>query len=236
MNKKNYTYDYIPNSNIYLWQRKDMFRINTDTAQLAHFMKIKKGDRVLDIGTNNGALLLFANQFCPSYLCGIDIQKDACELAKKNLMDHGINNAEIICADFTKSDLKNFDVIICNPPFFQIGSHRSAEQSYRSIARHEFFLPLEKLLLGVGKALKENGRFYMVHRSERITEIVAECKKNRLEIKTMQFVFDDRKELAVNVLVEAVLGGSPLCQIPHPVLLRPDGTSVNYTLKDLTKE
>ncbi len=52
----------------------------------------------------------------------------------------------------------------------------------------------------------------------------------------MQFVFDDRKELAVNVLVEAVLGGSPLCQIPHPVLLRPDGTSVNYTLKDLTKE
>ena len=55
---ENYTYDYINGTDIYLYQHKKMFRINTDTALLAQFMKVKKGERVLDIGTNNGALLL----------------------------------------------------------------------------------------------------------------------------------------------------------------------------------
>ena len=54
MDKKELTYDYIAGTDIHLWQRKDMFRINTDTAQLARFMKIRKGERVLDVGTNNG--------------------------------------------------------------------------------------------------------------------------------------------------------------------------------------
>ena len=52
---ENYTYDYINGTDIYLYQHKKMFRINTDTALLAQFMKVKKGERVLDIGTNNGA-------------------------------------------------------------------------------------------------------------------------------------------------------------------------------------
>ncbi len=235
MEKKNYTYDYIAGSDIYLWQRKDMFRINTDTAQLAHFMKIKKGERVLDIGTNNGALLLFAKQYDPAYLCGIEIQEEACELARYNLFDHGITNGEILCGDFTEMTVKDFDVVVCNPPFFQMGDHGNVEMNARSIARHELFLPLEKLLRGVQKALKENGRFYMVHRSERIVDIVEECRKNRLEIKTMQFVFDDRKELAVSVLIEAVLGASPLCQVPHPTLLNADGTFVSYRSLDEIK-
>ena len=57
---EDYTYDYINGTDIYLYQHKKMFRINTDTALLAQFMKVKKGERVLDIGTNNGALLLAA--------------------------------------------------------------------------------------------------------------------------------------------------------------------------------
>lgn len=58
MDKNKLTYDYIAGTDIHVWQHKNMFRINSDTAQLAHFMKINKGDRVLDIGTNNAALLL----------------------------------------------------------------------------------------------------------------------------------------------------------------------------------
>ena len=82
MDKKELTYDYIAGTDIHLWQRKDMFRINTDTAQLARFMKIRKGERVLDVGTNNGALLLAAAADEPSFLCGVDIQEEACELAE----------------------------------------------------------------------------------------------------------------------------------------------------------
>ena len=82
---ENYTYDYINGTDIYLFQHKKMFRINTDTALLAQFMKVKKGERVLDIGTNNGALLLAAHRYAPSYLYGIDIQPEAIAVAEKNM-------------------------------------------------------------------------------------------------------------------------------------------------------
>ena len=142
MDKKELTYDYIAGTDIHLWQRKDMFRINTDTAQLARFMKIRKGERVLDVGTNNGALLLAAAADEPSFLCGVDIQEEACELARFNMQEHGITNAEIRCEDFSASTLRGFDVVLCNPPYFQQGHHGEVKVSSRAIARHEVFLQI----------------------------------------------------------------------------------------------
>ena len=79
---KKMSFDYLPNTHIYLQQKEDMFRINTDTHLLGNFMKINKQDRVLDIGCNNGALLLYASQYT-NKLVGIDILPEAIELAKK---------------------------------------------------------------------------------------------------------------------------------------------------------
>lgn len=224
MDKNKLTYDYIAGTDIHVWQHKNMFRINSDTAQLAHFMKINKDDRVLDIGTNNAALLLAAHRFDPSFLCGVDIQDEACELARFNLAENGISDAEIICGDFTEMNLSGFDVVVCNPPFFQMDDHFKPALTPRSIARHEFFLPLSELFCKIRLSLKENGRLYMVHRSERLADLMEECRKNRLEIKTLQLVYDARKEQAVSVLIEAVLGGKKGCQVPHPILLKKDGT------------
>ena len=77
------SFDYLPGTDIYLYQRRDMFRMNTDTALLGHFMRVKENDTVLDIGCNNGALLLYASQYTKGKLIGVDIQKEACELAEK---------------------------------------------------------------------------------------------------------------------------------------------------------
>lgn len=220
MDKNKLTYDYIAGTDIYLWQRKDMFRINTDTAQLAQFMKVKKGERVLDVGTNNGALLLAAERSAPSYLCGVDIQEEACALARFNMQEHGINHAEIRCEDFSTSNLRGFDVVLCNPPYFQQGHHGEISVSPKAIARHEFFLRLDVLIANVARSLKENGRFYLVHRSERIPDILEQCQLNRLEVKTMQLMFDEQKEYAVGVLIEAILGANRLLRVPQPVFIR----------------
>ena len=220
MDKNKLTYDYIAGTDIYLWQRKDMFRINTDTAQLARFMKVKKGERVLDVGTNNGALMLAAERSAPSYLCGVDIQEEACALARFNMQEHGIDHAEIRCEDFSTSNLRGFDVVLCNPPYFQQGHHGEISVSPKAIARHEFFLRLDVLIANVARSLKENGRFYLVHRSERIPDILEQCQLNRLEVKTMQLMFDEQKEYAVGVLIEAILGANRLLRVPQPVFIR----------------
>ena len=77
--------DYLPGTKMPIWQDPDMFRINTDTQLLGMFLRIRKGSRVLDIGTNNGALLLYAARLEPAELTGIDPQEKAVLLARRNL-------------------------------------------------------------------------------------------------------------------------------------------------------
>ena len=140
---EDYTYDYINGTDIYLYQHKKMFRINTDTALLAQFMKVKKGERVLDIGTNNGALLLAAHRYAPSYLYGIDIQPEAIAVAEKNMEHHHITNVVLAYT----------------------------------------------------------------------------LKQHRLEIRTLQFVYDANREEAVSVLVEAVKDGRVNAHVLLPQII-----------------
>ena len=165
---ENYSYDYIHGTDVYLYQRKDMFRVNTDTSLLAGFMNIRKQDRVLYIGTNNGALLCVAHKANPSWLYGIDIQEAAIAVAQKNMEHHGIENVTLLCGDVCEATLPKVDVIVCNPPYFKVSdnSNLNASESLQ-MARHERFLTLEKLCAKVCVLLEEKGRFYLVHRASR---------------------------------------------------------------------
>lgn len=205
--KKDYTLDYIANTDTYVYQRKDMFRINSDTSLLAQFMHIKENEKVLDVGTNNGALLLHAAKRKPQLLYGIDIQKDACEVARYNMEAFHIENVQIECVDFNDFKKRNFDVIISNPPYFKQSANREGENDMRAIARHEKYLKLETLLQMVAKCLQSNGRFYMVHRVDRLVEIVSLCEQNELAIKTLQVVYDKQDKQAKSLLVEAIYKG-----------------------------
>ncbi len=202
--EKDYTLDYIANTDTYVYQRKDMFRINTDTSLLALFMKIKANEKVLDVGTNNGALLLHASKSNASLLYGIDIQEEACAMANYNMEAFHIENAKIECVDFKDLKERNFDVIISNPPYFKCEQHRNEEPTMRNIARHEMYLCLETLIARVATCLQSNGRFYMVHRADRLVDIMALCHQHELMIKTLQIVYDQTDKEAKSVLIEAI--------------------------------
>lgn len=208
------TYDYLPQTQIYLHQRKDMFRMNTDTALLGQFMKVKEDESVLDIGTNNGALLLYASQYTKGKLIGVDIQQEACELAKMNLEENEISNFEIIHSNISDVQIEAVDVIVCNPPYFKVVNDRQQNESiYKKIARHECYLTLDILCQSVSNLLKEKGRFYLVHRADRLVDICCECRKNQLEIKTIQLIRDEENENAHGILIEAVKQAKAHCVV-----------------------
>lgn len=242
--KIDYTYDYIHGTDVYIYQHRKMFRINTDTALLAAFMHIKKGEKVLDIGTNNGALLAVANTCDPAFLYGVDIQEEAIALAKHNMAHHHIEHVELFCGDVCTLELPKVDVIVCNPPYFKIhekGDNTNAGNlnacAALQIARHEKYLTLDNLCAKVSSLLEEKGRFYMVHRANRIAEIAYILHQHRLEIRTMQFVYDDRiagKKVsnqndgsAISVLVEAWKDGKVDCHV-LPAIHLPDLQASSY--------
>ncbi|MCR0524856.1 methyltransferase domain-containing protein [[Clostridium] innocuum] len=216
-----YTYDYINGTDIYLYQHKKMFRINTDTALLARFMTVKKGERVLDIGTNNGALLLAAQRYEPKHMYGVDIQKEAIQVADMNMRHHNITNVTLLAASIHEAQLEKMDVIVCNPPYFKVHDTSNLNESQSlQMARHERFLTLDTLCRRVQELLDEKGRFYMVHRASRIAEIAYTLKQHRLEIRTLQFVYDVNKEEAVSVLVEAVKDGKVNAHVLPPQMIK----------------
>lgn len=65
-----YTLDYFIDKNIKLYQNPNDFRFNTDTKLLAQFVRLKKQERILDIGTNNGVLLVYFDRFNVKELVG----------------------------------------------------------------------------------------------------------------------------------------------------------------------
>lgn len=218
--EKEYTYDYVHGTNVYIYQAKKMFRMNTDTSLLTHFMVIKEGERVLDIGTNNGALLAVANTFAPSFLYGIEIQEDAYKLACFNMEKLNIKQYKIICADVKQVVMPSVDVVVCNPPYFKVNDTNDINVlESLAIARHEKFLQLEDVAKKASEALAEKGRLYLVHRANRISDVIFTLRENNLEIKTLQFVYDKCKEEAVSVLVEAIKYGKVNAHIKPAIFI-----------------
>lgn len=216
-----YTLDYLPNTDIYLYQRKDMFRFNTDTHLLGNFLYIKAGESVLDIGTNNGALLLYASKKTSGKLIGIDIQEEACAVAQKNMEYHQLKNYEILCNDIKLVTLPQVDVIVCNPPYFNdLSIEQMNKNEYLKIARHEQYLSLQDLIQQVDYLLKDKGRFYLIHRASRIVDIIRELNQHQLEIKTMQFIYDENNDEAHGVLIETVKNGGVHCKVIAPHIVK----------------
>ncbi len=195
--------DYLSGTQIYLNQRKDMFRCNTDTALLGNFMKVTCDETILDIGCNNGALMLYASLQNPKHIYGIDIFKEAIELAKSNLVFNKIENYTLIQGDVTKMQLNFVDVIVCNPPYFNTNENGNKnENEFLKVARHEGTLNLKSLFEVVSKTLKMNGRFYLVHRVSRLVDILQEASYVLLRAKTLQIMYDEDKDEGITVLLE----------------------------------
>ena len=213
--------DYLPNHpEIKLYQDDEMFCINTDTMVLGEFLDIRRKDVVLEIGTNTGALLLYANMFKPKKLIGIDINEKALEIAKKNMELNNINNVELIHADgntFRYSE--EFDVIIFNPPYFKTPSIDKGSNEYLKLAKHEDGFPLDKMVECINRNLRNKGTLYFLFQTSRLNEALTALNKKKLIAKQIKFVYDENKANSTVVLIKAVKGANEGLIVQKPVII-----------------
>ena len=213
--------DYLPNrEGVKLYQDDEMFCINTDTMVLGEFLEVYRNDVVLEIGTNNGALLLYASRFNPRRLIGIDINERALELAKKNIELNNIKNCEVIYADGNvyRCD-EEADVIIFNPPYFKTPSHDKGNNEYLALAKHEDNFPLESMINCISRNLKNNGTLYFLFQTSRLNEVLKLLTKKNIIVKKMKFVYDVNKEFSNVVLIKAVKGAKEGVVVEKPIII-----------------
>ena len=204
-------------------QDSDSFCFGTDAVLLSDFAKIKSGEHVVDLCSGNGIIpiLLFAKHK-PAHVTGIEIQKSSAALAQRtvelNSMEEKIT---IICDDLknAKNHIKKpVDVVTCNPPYTEWGGGFVNESDTKMIARHEIFCNLNDIFRSVNDILKFGGRFYMIHKSERLAEIISLAKEYSLEPKELQFQHGASDRNSKLMLISFLKGGKPQMTIYPPII------------------
>ena len=204
MEVKNDLYDY----GLKIYQDSKLFKFSLDSLLLAEFVDIKKSDRkLLDICSGNAPLPLIIGKNYDIEITGVEIQKKIYDLAIKSIKENNLTNIKML--NINAKDLKNyfpgnnFDIITCNPPFFKVSlSSLINENSEKAIARHELTITLKEIFDIVSFLLKENGTFYLVHRPERLEEIMDLARTLKLHVKEMIFVYSKLENNAIMVLIK----------------------------------
>lgn len=204
-------------------QETDAFCFGTDAVKLSDFAKIKSGEIVVDLCCGNGIipLLLFAKH-SPKHVTGIEIQTSSADLAKRTVE---LNNMEdkisIICDDLknAKNHIKKpVDVVTCNPPYTEWGGGYVNSADSKTIARHEILCNIEDIFKSVNSILKFGGRFYMVHKSERLAEIISIAKSYRLEPKELTFMHGGLNKNSKLMLISFLKGGGSQMTVYPPII------------------
>jgi tRNA1(Val) A37 N6-methylase TrmN6 len=180
-----------------------MFRINSDTSLLGNYLRVNENETVMDIGTNNGALLLYASRYQPKLLIGVDIFEEALSLAKINFELNKITNYQLIHKPLQEIKINDLDVIIANPPYFKMVDKLDTDfSSYRFVARHEIKLTLEEIFIFVSKCLNKKGRFYLINRLSRLNEIKQYLIKYYLTLIDLTIEqTEDKQENEIRILL-----------------------------------
>lgn len=224
-------------------QDKNKYNFTSDSALLANFVSTKKSDKCVEIGCGSGVISILVNHKCsPQKILAFEIQSSMADLAKRNITLNNLSDKiEIINApiqEFEKYIQKaTVDVIFSNPPYMKVNEQSLINSSKEiAISRHEIKLNLQDLIKCSSNLLKFGGKLYLVHRSERLSEIFAEMHKNQLEPKRMFFVSPSENKNPNIVLIEAQKGAkSGLKVLPTLIVNDKDGNYL-YTIQKLYKE
>ena len=208
----------------YIVQNTQMFNFSLDSVLLPNFVTLNKNIKnILDIGCGNAPIPLILSTKTNALITGVEIQKEVYDLAVKSVKINNLENQiNIINADinelYNKFETESFDVITCNPPFFKVSEQSNLNKSdYKTIARHEVKLNLDDIFKISKKLLKNNGYVAIVHRPERLLDILESMKKYNIEPKKIQFIYPKTNMEANILLVEGKKNGNKGLKILPPI-------------------
>ena len=219
MKVKNYLLGF---KNLKIMQDTEMFNFSLDSVLLPNFITINEtAKNILDIGTGNAPIPLILSTMTKAKIIGVEIQKEVSELAKESVEINKLENQIKIINDDIKKDLfetENFDIITCNPPYFEVKEKSKFNKNdYKTIARHEIELTLKELLKISRKLLKNGGTLGLVHRPERLIDILEEMRKNNIEPKKIRLVYPHKNSSANILLIEGKKNGNKGLKILPPL-------------------
>lgn len=206
-------YDYIP---LKIYQDDNYFKFSLDSVLLAEYVKLNKRTKnILELCSGNCAVSMILSTKTKANITAVEVQEEIFELGKKSIEYNNLSDRiEIVHSDIKNVENyfpgnKNVDIIVCNPPYFKKNNTSYVnDEQIKAIARHEILATLEDIIKISSSILQTDGELYLVHRSERIDEIINNCFKYNINVKNICFISTKESKAPSLVLVRCVKNSS----------------------------
>lgn len=183
--------------NLKIYQAPDGYCFTSDSVLLANYIKCHKTDKVAEFCAGSGVIsILLSKKQNPEKIYAFELQKRLCDMFSKSVKLNNLEN-QIQPINAKLEDCLNFlsraslDVVFCNPPYMESGDHSDNQEI--ALATHEIGTNLDSILENAEKLLKYGGKFYIVHRTDRLADVICAFRNHHIEPKKLCIVYPNQK-------------------------------------------
>lgn len=223
--------DILGYNDLKIYQDDEFFAFSLDSIILANYCKVRLRDKhIVDFCSGNGVVSMILSRRTRSKIDAVEIQEKLYNLAIKSIKYNNLEEKIIMYNEdikiFSSRHLNYYDLVVCNPPYFKVEDQSKTNLSQeKKIARHEIMINLSEVCACAKKVLKDNGCLTMVHRSDRLMDILTEFRKNNIEPKRIKFVHERVDKPSNLILIEGQKMGKIGLTVEKPLIMyNEDGT------------
>lgn len=209
-----------------IYQDNDYFLFSLDSVLLTNFVTIKYTDKmIIDLCSGNAPIPMLLSFRTKARIFGVELQKYIYDMGYDSVSENGLSEQITVINDDVKNidksfNAESFDIVTCNPPYFKYHDNKFInEVPEKAMARHEIAITLEDIIKKASYLLKNEGTFAMVHRPERLIEIINMMQKYGIEPKKLQFVYPKAGKDANMILIEGVKNGKSGLKVLKPMIV-----------------
>ena len=223
--KENERIDSLQRNGYSIIQDSTRFCFGMDAVLLTEFVKLKKGDKVIDLCTGTGVIpILLCAKSEAAHFCAVEIQKESADMAKRSVeLNELEEKIDVLCEDLNNLkgvfDNASFDAVTVNPPYMIPGKALVNPDESKAIARHEIKCTLRDVLSESSRLLKNGGKFFMVHKPERLDEIIVTMKDLKIEPKRLRIVYPKIDSKPNMILIEGAKCANAGMIIEKPLII-----------------
>ena len=206
-------------------QRKKGYRFSIDSLLLAHFVKVRGGEEIVDLGTGNGVIPLILGCLHPSVrVVGLELQEEMAQRALRSVrLNQLAERVKIVQGDVCSVEEifspQSFDAVVCNPPYRETASGRINPDPERRVARHEIKARLLDFVRAGSYLLRRRGRMALVYPAARTLDLLQTMRQEDLEPKRLRLVYSLEESAATLVLAEGIKGGGSELRVMPPLVI-----------------
>lgn len=219
------TRDSLFSGKLLIYQEQEGYRFSIDAVLLAGMSGVKPHDRVVELGSGCGVvLLMLAFRGLGDSLIGIEIQRELVALARRSAEENGlVGRVRFLEADF-RSILEllppqSCDVVVSNPPYRRLRSGRINPNRQRAIARHELTSSLSDVLRAANHLLPAGGRVGLIYPASRLGNLMVAAHEAGFYPKEMTLIHSEPGAPARLVFVQCNKGGGEELHITPPFFI-----------------